>query len=308
MTFNHLSYFIAVCDHGSIQSASKELFVSPQGIGKAIQQLESTLGVTLLKRTQTGVVPTQFGWQFYKQAKCVEHEMQKLYSLTDEYKLMKKTKIKIGILGHQKFFYGINSCIGAFMRENPDTVMELSAQIFDNSDKLIGSVHIGEMDVGWMFHWRDCPEFKYYSISDYSPIQVLISREHPLASKTTVTWGDCSELRYVTAGEEDPFSDLIKDLSISHGFTPSIEIYTTENNLIAQMIDNGAVAIMVRQCYYMAIKKFCRNAVVLPLEPELKIANSLFIKKENYKNRELCTFMEYMQNYFRTMEFGAEHS
>ena len=75
MNIDYLRYFISACESGSIQSASKQLFVSAQGMGKGIQRLEESLGLRLLERTQSGAVPTEFGKLYYDQAKIVEKEM-----------------------------------------------------------------------------------------------------------------------------------------------------------------------------------------------------------------------------------------
>ena len=186
MTLEYLRYFIAACEYGSIQSASKQLFVSAQGIGKGIQRLETLLGVKLLERTQTGVVPTEVGKLYYEQALVVEREVKKLDAIAEEHRNQQKQRLRIGMLGRQKFFYGVDICKRAYMEEHPNANIELSSEIFSSSTELLEAVREGKVDVGWMFHWREHPDLKYLYVSDYSPLLLLISADHPLSGKESV--------------------------------------------------------------------------------------------------------------------------
>lgn len=47
MNNDHLDYFLAVCEEGTIARAAEHLFISPQGLGKALRLLEQSLGVVL---------------------------------------------------------------------------------------------------------------------------------------------------------------------------------------------------------------------------------------------------------------------
>ena len=44
MTFRQLEIFTAVCECGSITTASREYHISPQGISHTIRELEEELG------------------------------------------------------------------------------------------------------------------------------------------------------------------------------------------------------------------------------------------------------------------------
>ncbi|NCC69383.1 MAG: LysR family transcriptional regulator [Clostridia bacterium] len=55
MDSRQLLYFKAVCDEGGFTKAAEKLFISPQGISKAIHKLEDELGVPLFETTPLGV-------------------------------------------------------------------------------------------------------------------------------------------------------------------------------------------------------------------------------------------------------------
>jgi DNA-binding transcriptional LysR family regulator len=53
--FSDAATFLAVCRHGSLSAASRELGVTPSQVSKAIVRLEKQLNVTLLQRSAHGV-------------------------------------------------------------------------------------------------------------------------------------------------------------------------------------------------------------------------------------------------------------
>ncbi|SDV47204.1 LysR family transcriptional regulator [Chitinasiproducens palmae] len=68
MEFRQLRYFLSVVEHGSMGKAALELGVVTSALSQQISRLESELSTRLLQRTSTGVVPTDAGLAFWRQA------------------------------------------------------------------------------------------------------------------------------------------------------------------------------------------------------------------------------------------------
>ncbi len=71
MTFRQMEIYTAVCECGSITTASREYHISPQGISHTIRDLEEELGCLLLKRSVSGVTVTKRGSFFYDECRNV---------------------------------------------------------------------------------------------------------------------------------------------------------------------------------------------------------------------------------------------
>jgi len=69
MELRQLRYFVQVVEQGSIGRASRELGLVPSALSQQISRLESELATRLLQRTATGVVPTDAGLAFLRQAR-----------------------------------------------------------------------------------------------------------------------------------------------------------------------------------------------------------------------------------------------
>ncbi|WP_076588819.1 LysR family transcriptional regulator [Vibrio ostreicida] len=72
MNIEHLYFFTAVVQQGSLTKAATKLGVSPQTVGRKIAQLESQIGCQLFVRHPTGYQPTVDGLSLHKQAQEIE--------------------------------------------------------------------------------------------------------------------------------------------------------------------------------------------------------------------------------------------
>ncbi len=77
MRMQRIEQFIAVVDAGSIRGAARQLGMSQPALTRALQQLESDLGVTLMRRSGQGVSVTDAGTAFLSRARVAQAEIQK---------------------------------------------------------------------------------------------------------------------------------------------------------------------------------------------------------------------------------------
>lgn len=68
MELRQLRYFLCVVEHGSLGKAALELGVVTSALSQQISRLEGELATRLLQRTSRGVVPTDAGLAFWRQA------------------------------------------------------------------------------------------------------------------------------------------------------------------------------------------------------------------------------------------------
>lgn len=68
MELRQLRYFVSVVENGSMGKAALELGIVTSALSQQISRLESELATRLLRRTSSGVVPTDAGLAFWGQA------------------------------------------------------------------------------------------------------------------------------------------------------------------------------------------------------------------------------------------------
>lgn len=301
MNTEYLKYFIAACEHGSILEASKNLYISAQGLGQGIRRLERSIGIELLESSYNGVRPTAFGEQFYKQALIVTSEYDKLEKMAEEYLQETQKTIKLGTIGHTKFYHSILDCIHKYEKKYPESGLQLEIIQRYKGNELMESIENDTIDIGLMFHTQMPEQFACKTLSDYSPLVLIISRDHPLASQSAIPFEALSDLSFVVAANKDPFTDLLDDLFKEHGMTPNNIFFSTENSNNARLLDSGICSMILRRCYVGAILPFCTNSVAVPIEPETRVAFSLFWKKDREFDNDRQLFLEMLIQYFEIL-------
>ena len=76
LTLRDLNILLAVADAGSMAKAATRLAISQPAVSRAIADMEHTLGVTLLDRSQQGVEPTIYGRALLRRGFAVFDELK----------------------------------------------------------------------------------------------------------------------------------------------------------------------------------------------------------------------------------------
>ncbi len=77
MNTDEARYFLAICEHGSVNQAAAALYISPQGLSRSLKRLETKLGVRLFVRSAQGMILTE-------QAKNLQPSFKQMVQAEDE--------------------------------------------------------------------------------------------------------------------------------------------------------------------------------------------------------------------------------
>ena len=75
MHIESMRYFVELANAGSFSAAARNLFISPQGLNKAIGTIEREFGSKLVERNRHGIVLTPEGKVFYQHAVVIVSEI-----------------------------------------------------------------------------------------------------------------------------------------------------------------------------------------------------------------------------------------
>ena len=129
MLLRQIKYFIAVVESGSFTETAEKLFISQSAVSQQIRALESELGVNLLIRKNRGFTLTQAGEYFYRNARILLSDAEKLKLETIRVGRGDALRLNIGYLRT----YG-----GAELRE---AVTEFSARYSDIPIHIVNGNH-----------------------------------------------------------------------------------------------------------------------------------------------------------------------
>ena len=134
MTLTQLRYVIMVADTGSMNAASKQMFVSQPSLSAAIKELEEELGISLFLRTNRGIVLTPQGQEFIGYARQVVEQ----YNLIESRYISKETVKKHFAVSMQHYTFAVKAFV--------DTVEEFGMDEFEFSipSKLVSAGNTAE--------------------------------------------------------------------------------------------------------------------------------------------------------------------
>ncbi len=93
MTLQQLKQVITIADCGSMNEASKKLFVAQPSLSSTVKDLERELGITIFIRSNRGIKPTPEGSEFLGYARQVIEQS----SIIEDKYILKKSKKKFSV-------------------------------------------------------------------------------------------------------------------------------------------------------------------------------------------------------------------
>ncbi|MDE7058004.1 MAG: LysR family transcriptional regulator [Lachnospiraceae bacterium] len=239
MNWQHLVYFQSLAKTQNYAQASKELYISPSTLSKAITSLEEELGFPLFLKSGRNSILSEYGKEFKEYVDqsitCIEHGIQNIHAK------MNQISGPLTICG----IYVLCSdylppIVKAFLSQYPNVNITLEHQI---SIHVIERVLFGKSDLGFCadFNFHD----KKYSSLAYTRIKqdnliFITSLNHPLAAKTAVSLEQLKDEDFILNGNPDTRNRIdFLNLCKEHQFTPKITFEPADDQSIIGMVYAG---------------------------------------------------------------------
>ncbi len=226
MKFLHLKYAVEVEKTGSMTKAADNLFTGQPNLSRAIKELEDSLGITIFKRTPSGIIPTQRGEEFLAYAKSILDQLDEVESL---YKHDRQGRAEFNISTPRASY--ITDAFTNFVA-NIDLSREIEFNYKEtNSMRAIKNIVEGNFNLGIIRYQSTFDKYfvntlkskgmRYEIIWEFEYL-ALMSTSHPLAEKEEIT-----------------FSDLSNYIEIAHGdpYVPSLPLTEVKKMELSDLID-----------------------------------------------------------------------
>lgn len=136
MDIRQLRYFLQVCNDGSLQKASRNLFISQQALSKAISALEIEIGMPLFQRTSRGLLPNETGLLLRELAKPVTIAMDYLLEEIQNSVKLSTGQLSIGIASGLEQFV-TRPMLDTFLIAHPELHVSLAEYPYDQCEQLV---------------------------------------------------------------------------------------------------------------------------------------------------------------------------
>jgi len=184
MEIQQLRHFLAAVRYGNIAAAADKLHITQSGLSRSINNLETTLGLQLLKRNPRGVEPTPFGVNLMPRAQAILNERDRAVEELNAVRKAQSGIVKVGVTLNFTHYLApetIAQYVGE--RKGVDVVVETGA-----FPDLVEALQLAEVDFvfGLIGAHPDKSQFKVEYLFD-SHSAVLCRPSHPLAGLRKVS-------------------------------------------------------------------------------------------------------------------------
>ena len=191
MELRTLKTFVEVVRQGGFSQAAKVVFATQSTVSKAIKQLEDELGLPLLDRLGHKSRMTAAGEIVYRRAIRLLAERDDLQAELEELRGLKRGVLRLGLppIGSSTLFAPL---FALYRQRYPEIEIRL---VEHGSDRLSELLAAGDIDFAGLLP-PIADEFAS-QIVRREPLMALISVEHPLAQRDTITLAELRGMPFV---------------------------------------------------------------------------------------------------------------
>lgn len=222
MTLQQLKYIIAIAECGSITSAAQKLLVAQPSLSKSVSELEKEMEITIFYRNNRGVFLSDEGSKFLSYARQVIEQSD---LLEQQYK-QKENIRRVFSISAQHYAFVVNAFV-TLVKEYGENKYEFTLRESKTHD-IIEDVRTSRSELGVLFLSKFNREIILRMIHNadlvFAPLftatpHVFVSKDNPLAKKTSVTLEDLQA-----------FPRLTYEQGINNSFYYSEELHSTEES------------------------------------------------------------------------------
>lgn len=186
MELRQIQYFIQLYQDLNITKASKNLYISQQGLSKSVSRLEEELGFLLFERHPSGVVPTDDANTLYTYFEKISSSYHELLLAIDS--IHQNRILKICSFHGFALSCDIN-LFSEYKKIHTDTQIRYEEI---TNDAILPHLLDRKADVAFML--APIPkELVSLQVIRREPLYMVMDRSHPLASRKTVAIQDMQE-------------------------------------------------------------------------------------------------------------------
>lgn len=215
----HIRAFIVLAEELHYRRAAERLFMTQPGLSRMIRRLEDEVGAQLFLRTTRSVMLTKAGEVFLEQCDAVFEGLER--------GVMRARGAAAGDVGHMTVAYmdfiingPLPRILEPFRREYPNVRIDLTYMTTVSQKEALLA---GRIDVGLLIG-----PFRSSNICTLSlvrePLVALVSDEHRLAERDSVTLADLADEPFVLGTKTGwvAFRRIVSDLCHRSGFSPNV--------------------------------------------------------------------------------------
>ncbi|MDL2254094.1 LysR family transcriptional regulator [Ruminococcaceae bacterium OttesenSCG-928-I18] len=192
-----LASFLKLCEFGSIRRAAKELYITPQGLSRQINNIEIKLGVPLFVRSSEGLHLTEYGQVFRTYAEKVVCQTQ-----TMEQEILRLRQQNGGVVPLICSFLVVGTYLYTAVEDFQALHPEQKLNITRASDIFVQRQVLEEEETIALTFIPPNPKEFDYRVLQKSPLMLLVDDRSPLSQNDTVSVAELKKQPLILLHEE----------------------------------------------------------------------------------------------------------
>ena len=223
MNEKDLRYFCAAYECKNISRAAEQVYLTPQGLSKAIIRLENELEVSLFTRSQVGIIPTTYADALYSNSQEIIESLKnmkdRIVNIGNEKKKELVVAYTLGVIDYLGVDYILD-----FQRAFPD----IKLTIIQNPDVRVDDmIRSEQVEMGIIAGPIDTTIYdgKLFTMHHHC---LVMHKDHPLAKKDFISYKDLDGEPLALEGREfRPYHNNMNRF-MRNQVTPQIVLESTE--------------------------------------------------------------------------------
>jgi DNA-binding transcriptional LysR family regulator len=236
MELRHLRYFVAVADTLNFRRAAEIVHIEQSPLSQQIRNLEQELGVELFKRTKRRVTLTHAGEVFLRDAQSI---LAKAAEGIERARCASRGAV--GTLGISYLTSMTNDFFTSVVREFRSQFPDVALSFYDLVPAaILNAVTERAADVGLLRGTFISDELAIEDLGS-EPLVVAMSKDHPLAGKTTLSGSDLAKESFVMLPDEGcmGYNDAIRAFCNQNGFAPFVRAEGNQMQAVMWLVHLG---------------------------------------------------------------------
>ena len=230
-----LEAFVRLYEKKSLRRTAEELYISPQGLSRTLQNLEDELDTLLFRRTRQGMEPTEAGDYFYPRAVDMLRDwgrIEKDLRALDERARTLSFVCSYGAMNALPYelfarFQADNPGFSARWREFPDR--QALRHLTEDEYELGLVVTDGE---------QESEDYAFVRLFERDVV-ALVRRGHPLYEKDALAIGDLAGQPIIMEGDDFWINGAFRKRCLDEGFLPDVVIETGDISFCHKLCAQG---------------------------------------------------------------------
>ena len=291
MELKQLNYFLEVCKQKSFSKAATKLYITQQGVSKAISTLENELNVMLFIRLKSGIELTSEGEYLKKQAEKIFGNINEIRRTIKSDNYLEETKISL-ISGARSVFpinitEKFNKQLGnkKFMTKERSDIQCIE-DILNNISSAAITVYPEEKE-----NLRVLPLTK-------EKLCVVINKNNPLSKKSKLYFQDFNNVNLILISSQEQsnykLTKFLKEKNVN------INIFYEVPSLVSALElcrENLGIVITLEKIMQNLVYP---DVLTIPIEEGAIVWELYYIyKKDEQLKKEIMSFYEYLLDYLK---------